>query len=199
MLHGVKDEFEAIYSLKEANSQTFMQLQDDMHNLQHGEASFVETMILAARANPQNVSLQKTCIEALIFRDRNRSLNQCIEFLAETMDAHADCERLLEISCKAVVHLVEHFAKTADVLRQKGFMQRLANVIVEHSQEEPMRRSACSALLALLLHSDDARNISKLSEVTESVQDFMQNGVCHETRNAAFDLLRTPDFVDATN
>lgn len=194
MLSRVMDEFEAIYSLKEANSNTFMQLQDDMHELQDGEESFVETMIQVARANPQNASLQKTCIQALIFRERNGSLDKCIDFLAEHIEAehidtNADCKRLLETSCKAVVHLVEHFETSVEMLRQKGFEQKLTNIIVKNPKVEPIRASACSALLAILAHRDET-----LVDVTDWMEELMKH---FESKSVNLDLLNMPELVDA--
>jgi len=174
MLSAVVAEFEAISSLKEAHSETFMQLQDDLDALQHGERTFIETVLRAARANPQNASLQKACIEALIFRERNGNLDDCIELIVEAMEAHGRCRRVLETCCKAVVHLVEHFPSVTQQLGQKGFVERLLKIVTEYAQDAAIQMAAFSALLGLVDCSDDNQTTATFHGAVQTIQEAIE-------------------------
>lgn len=64
-LQNAAAELYVLSDLKMANSDTFLLLEEHLDDLQHEETAFAEAVQQAARANPQNTCLQRTCAETL--------------------------------------------------------------------------------------------------------------------------------------
>jgi len=67
-LNNVLAELSALSDLKEANCDIFLQMEESLEDLLSSESAFTDTVLQAARANPQNADLQKTCAETLMCR-----------------------------------------------------------------------------------------------------------------------------------
>lgn len=191
MLDNVMSEFEAIGTLKEANSNMFVELQDHLDDLQVGEIAFTDTVLQAARANPQNAPLQKKCIETLlcmpdVCRKRNSNLNDCIAFLLETMGAHVKHGPLQESCCKALSHLQE----AAEEIGQQGGIQKLLMVISAHVDDAAVEKAALSALLDLTIHNESNRLIAASSGAVQIVQAVMPKAPKLSCRSRSASLVR---------
>lgn len=92
-LRNTLTELGDLSDLKEANSDTFLLLEEHLGDLQNVGSAFNHTVLQAARANPQNTHLQKTCHETL-----SRTPDACIN--RDNDDDNIDVWSVEEACCE---------------------------------------------------------------------------------------------------
>jgi len=175
MLDHVLAELDGLSYLKDANSNMFIDLQENLENLQTGEEAFTNTVLRAASANPQNASLQKICIDALTSKDITVDLDECITCLLRCLEVHPLNRSLQEACCEAIPRLAIKFPDAVGHIGPEDGVSRLLKVMTDNIEQKATQEAALSALLVLLKHNagDKLQAVWTLSAVGV-IQALMQ-------------------------
>jgi len=179
MLRNILEEMEALSELKEANSDTFMVLEESLDDLHSGESAFIDTILQVARANPQNSHLQKTCVETLMCtpdacRNLRANIDGCITLLLDTMLKHTQHSPLQETCCKAINQLTKCFPEAAGQVGSRGGVDSLLLVLVNHAGNEATMGAALSALLSLTINNANNKLKAASSGAVQVVEVAME-------------------------
>lgn len=178
-LENLMGEHRALSELKEANSDTFLALEETLDDVQQGVVAFTETLLLVAQANPENMFLQKTSIEALMsicsaVRIDEDTAQSAINFLLGVMVNQRVNTTVQERCCEVLGHFVSQFPEAGELVGHRGGIHAVLGFLIERAEDEVAQALALAVLWGLSSQSADNKLLAAASGAVEAVGFAME-------------------------
>jgi hypothetical protein len=180
MLKNLQTDVEHIGMLKASNTDIIFGMYMELDDLKNEERAFVGTVMQAAKANPQNTSLQIKFLN--IFMDLpnpcqqlGESIAEFIMFLYEIMDMHIDNGALQSLCCRAAERVARSFPESAEQMCQQGGITKLLTTMSKHGGDAAVAEASSAALLVLTRNIVDSNSEAVFDIAFGTIKLFMHS------------------------